>query len=473
MPGKLNRNGSAATEGLDPRALLPSLSRAELERILRKRLDEGDQGLEELILSLHADKSDKRSPAAIVASLVGRHANGEYDCIDDPYGFACDLRRLYGRAADAVSRGEGLFAVRLLAGAIEGAAPHAFEGDDEEGEIMGAVEECFERLMGLAQSPESGQAALRELGTWALQSVDAQWARDGDSWDMVCLELAAAAARGEADVRAVLELCSRFTESPRAEWSWTYRAQRAALVSVGLLERAGDQMTRRAYVEDHLSLADIRMLAADEAMKARDYSRAIELSRDGVKIFREVDQDGSADEFAERLIDALDRAGDRDEATRELENLLIDSFSDDRFAALKKRHSKRDTWLATRDRVIAALEKNQHSGALATIYKADHMNERLLALAEEDEFTFREYLDTIGHAYPERAARFLKNEVERDLRRTANRDAYAHSAQSILRYGKYAGKKAAEALFDSLIAAYPARRAMREEFAKARQVGYP
>ena len=96
------------------------------------------------------------------------------------------------------------------------------------------------------------------------------------------------------------------------------------------------------------------------------------------------------------------------------------------------------------------------------------MSERLLALAEKDTSLFGEDLDTIGRAYPERAARFLKSEIERDLRRTASRNAYACIAASILRYGKYAGRKAAEALFDALISAYPARRAMREEFERAR-----
>ena len=96
------------------------------------------------------------------------------------------------------------------------------------------------------------------------------------------------------------------------------------------------------------------------------------------------------------------------------------------------------------------------------------MSERLLALAEKDEYLFLEYLDPIGRAYPERAARFLKTRIERGLRTTAGRSSYAHSAEDILRYGTYAGEEAAETLFDSLISAYPSRRAMREEFARAR-----
>ena len=69
----MNRKAGAATEELDPRSIVPTLSRSELERIIRERLDEDDENLGELILSLKAEKSDKRSPSAIVDSLMRRH----------------------------------------------------------------------------------------------------------------------------------------------------------------------------------------------------------------------------------------------------------------------------------------------------------------------------------------------------------------------------------------------------------------
>lgn len=466
----MNRKSSAASECLDPRSILPSLSRGELERIIRERLDEGDEELGELILGLKAEKADRRSPAAIVDSLMRRHKGRGYEYIEDADSFGQDLLRLGGRANDAAAKGDYVFAVQLLTRAIECAAPHAYEGgNDEESPIMDAVEESFGRLEEMARSPEADPAALQALGAWAARGTEAQWARDGDSWDMSCLDLAAQAARGEGEVRAVLVLCSRFTEGPRPDWSWTYRAERASLIAAGLLARLGDGKARNAYLEEHLFLADIRKLAIDEAMNSKDYGRAIGLCRDGIKSRRERAE--STDEFAERLVRALDCAGKQEEAAREFESLLIGSFTDERFAALKKRHPVQDSWIAARDRVIAALETSRRSDALATIYKAERMNERLLALAEKNEFVFMEYLDTIGRAYPERAAGFLKGHVERELRGTASRNSYARCAESILRYGKYAGKKAAEALFDSLVAAYPARRAMRQEFERARKKG--
>jgi len=445
-----------------------------LERIIRERLDEGDAELGELILSLHADKSDERSPSAIVHDLMGQYSNREYDCIDDPGGFARDLRSLYDRAAKAASGGDGLFAVRLLACTVEGAAPHAFDSGDEEGEVMDAVEEGFERLMEIALSAEADPAALRELWTWAGRSAEARWARDGDSWDIGCLELAAAAARGDGEVQEALALCSRFVEGPQPEGDWNYNAERGALVAAGLLARSGDEAARRGYIDAHLALGDIRKLAVDEAMAAADYSQAIELCRGGIGLSHVGGLGGSAGEFEGRLIGALDRWGDRAEATRELERFVAESFSIQRYDELKNRLPERDSWVEARDRIIAALEgKGRSSHSLAAVYQAEDMSERLHALAEKDASLFGEYLDTIGRAYPERAARFLKTRIERELRTTSSRGAYAHSAEDILRYGTYAGEEATQRLFDSLISAYPSRRAMREEFAKARRVRSP
>ncbi len=465
----MSRDNGAEGEYSDPRSLLASLSRSELERIIRERLDEGDAELGELILALHADKSDERSPSAIVHDLVGQYSNREYDRIGDPDGFARDLRDLYDRAAEAASGGDGLFAVQLLAEAIEGAAPHAFNTGDEEGEVMDAVKEGFERLMEIARSPESDPAALRELGTWAGRSAEARWARDGDSWDICCLELSSAAARGGEEVRQALALCSRFVDGPLPEGGWNYNAERGALVAAGLLARFGDEDARRSYIDAHLDLGDIRKLAVDEAMAAGDYGRAIELCRGRIGLSHVGGLGGSAEEFEGRLIEALDRTGDRAEATRELERFVVEHFSIQRYEELKSRIPERDCWVEARDRIIAALEgKGRSIRYLAAVYQAEDMSERLLALAEKDEYLFLEYLDTIGRAYPERAARFLKARIERELRTTAGRSSYAHSAEDILRYGTYAGEEAAQTLFDSLVSAYPSRRAMREEFAKAR-----
>jgi hypothetical protein len=42
----------------DPRSILATLSRAELERIIREGLDEGNAELDEVILSLQEEKTD-------------------------------------------------------------------------------------------------------------------------------------------------------------------------------------------------------------------------------------------------------------------------------------------------------------------------------------------------------------------------------------------------------------------------------
>jgi hypothetical protein len=454
---------------VDPRTILPTLPRALLERIIKERLDEGDEELAKLIFSVGAEKKDMRTPQAIVSRLLKSYDRGEYGCIEDPYGFALDLRRLAGRAAEAASSGNYGFAVALLTRLIESAAPHTYEGGDEDCEIMESVGGCLEHLAEIARAQQAGTEALGELRSWALQCIDAKWAQEGDSWDMSCLEIAALAARSESDMRVILNICTRFAEKQNPEWSEAYRAERASTIAASLLDRLGDDAERSAYIEEHLHFADIRNLAIDEAMAARDFDRAIELCRDGIALFYQKNKRGTADELAERLVAALDAAGKNAEAAMEAESLLIESFSNERYMSLKKRHPQKESWIAVRDRIIGALEKSGSTYQLAEIYKIERMPDRLLSIVEKNAFLFHKHLATIGRVYPERAADFLKGDVERKLRDTASRESYAHRAEDVLDYAKYAGKKAAEALFDSLIAAYPARRAMREEFERARK----
>jgi len=452
---------------LDPRTVLSTLSRAELERILRERLEEGDEDLSTLILSVKTEKKDRLSPPALVDRFVRRHRAGQYGFIEDSYGFARDLRRLIGRAAEAGSAGDALFAVGLMVRAIEVSAPHAFDGADEEGEICDAVNEGFEQLALITGALGTDSAALRELGAWALQGVDASWA-EGDSWDISCLGLVAAAARSQAEVSRALELCARFTDNSRTDWDWIYHAERAALVAAELLKRTGDETARSAYIEKHLFLANIRTLAIDEATAAGNHPRAVELCRSGIGIFQKSEQPGIAVQLSERLIEALDRMGERNEAAKELEKLLLESFSRERYSALKGRYPEPESWTIVREGIIDSLKNQTNRHALAVVYQAENMSEALFALAERDRSIFHEYLDEIGRSYPEPTARFLKVEVEQELQRTASRNSYVRSAETILRYGKYAGAEAAAALFDSLLALYPSRRAMREEFERIR-----
>lgn len=466
---KASRIRDGYDETVDPRSILPTLPRTLLERIIRERLDEGDEELAKLIFSVGAEKKDRRTPQAIVTRLMKKYGHSEYGFIENSYGFALDLRRLAGRAAEAASSGNYGFAVELLTRVTESAGPHAYEGDDEECEVMESVDDCLERLAEIARAPQAGNEALGELRSWALQSIDAKWAQEGDSWDMSCLEIAALAARNESDMRVILDICARLTKKRSPDWSEAYRAGRASTIAADLLGRLGDDAMRSAYIDTHLHLADIRKLAVDEAMEARDFDRAIELCRDGVALFRKRDESGTADEFAERLIAAFDMAGKKGDAAMEAESLLIESFSTDRYKSLKKRYPRRASWIAVRDRIIGTLEKRSSTYDLAEIYAIEGMPDRLLAIAEDEESIFEENLAMIGRAYPERAANFIKRDVERKLKNTASRESYARCAESILGYAKYAGKKATEAFFDSLITTYPARRVMREEFEKARE----
>lgn len=122
-----------------------------------------------------------------------------------------------------------------------------------------------------------------------------------------------------------------------------------------------------------------------------------------------------------------------------------------------------------RDSIIRALETKEAICNLAEVCKAERMCDRRLSLAEDDEFLFSENIATIDRAYPERAADFIKKDIEQKLKNIASRNSCARCAGSILTYGTYAGKKAVGALFDSLIVDYSCHRGMREEFERVRQ----
>lgn len=128
------------------------------------------------------------------------------------------------------------------------------------------------------------------------------------------------------------------------------------------------------------------------------------------------------------------------EAAKEAESLLVASFSSEHLRSLKRRYSKRESWITARNRIIRALGKEDSAYDLAEVYKAKRMYDCHLSLAGDDEFLFRENIAKIDRAYPVRAD-FIKRDIERELRNTASRGSRVRCAESILTYGTCEGRR--------------------------------
>jgi hypothetical protein len=450
------------------RKIVAGLSESELRALLLERLY-ADPELESILLSRHAKgKGLKTMERLFDLALAKAGEPDDHGFWDEAfyYDFMVDLEKIEKTAKKALTEGDHERGLRIYFMLIERVAPMSNEGDDHDGSLMSGVNEWMETLDGYARRRNASAERLKLLRDWARAAESASWAKGGDSWDESCREILIHSARGKKELRAELERAVALADSSGQDRHDEYRSKQAAIDAIDLYARLKDIPSRYAFIDSHLRFPDVRTIAIDEAAKAKDWVKAEILAREGMRQADAESFHGIAERFAERLWEILCNTGNAEAAAVfELERFLS-TESDDWYKRLKKRHHA--TWIEYRENLFAkTIAAGFNPETLASLYDAERLYDRLLALCQQKPILFGEYYPRLGNAYPVETAVWLKGWIEKNCRQTQSRSSYRDIGKRIREYSRYAGDEAARALVDALLIRYSNRPAMRQEFTNA------
>jgi hypothetical protein len=461
-----------ASKKANARKIVDGLSETELRVLVLERLN-GDPELESILLSRYVKgKGLKTLERLFDLALAKAGEPDDYGYWDEAFysDFIMDLEGIEKEAKQALAKGDHDRALQAYFMLIERVAKMSDEGDDHDGSLMSAVNEWMEALHGYAGGKKATPAGLKLLREWARASESSAWAKNGDSWDESCRHILIRCARSATELRAELKKALTLADSGGQGWHDEQRCERAALDSIDLFTRLEDSAGRRAFIDSHLHFPDVRSIAIDEAVKAKDWVKAESLAREGMARTGPAKRYGGSERFSERLWEILRQAKKKEAAAAfELERFLS-TQGNDWYRRLKKRYL--DSWTEYREGLFAkAIAVNFGAGVLASLYASERLYDRLLALCEKNERLFELHYHSLGPAYPEETAVWLKGWIERNCQRAQSRSFYVDIGKRIAEYGRYAGGQRAKALVDALMLRYPNRPAMRQEFMKALQTG--
>jgi hypothetical protein len=456
------------TQGPDARMIVEGLSESELRALVLDRLG-ADPELESIILSRFVKGKGLKTLERLFDLALDKAGEPEdYDSWDCCYysDLMADLEKIEKEAANALSKGDharGLQAYFML---IERVATMSNEGDDHDGSLMDGVNGWMEALENYAGGRRASPEGLKLLRDWARGAEVSFWAKKGDSWDESCRQLLIRSARGVAELRTELGKAIRLADVAGKDWHDEYRSKQAALNAIDLFKRIKDSAGRRAFIDSHLHISDVRLIAIDEVVEQMHFEEAESLAREGIAHTKAASRDGTADTFSERVWEILRKAGKHEAAGAfELESFL-DTRSDKWYKRLEQRH--RAIWTEYREGLLGkAISAGFDSRTLADIYATERLYDRLLDLCQKNSGLYEEHYRRLGGTYPIETAAWLKNWIERNSRQAQSRSFYADIGKKIGEYGGYAGAEAAQALVDSLFVRYANRPAMRQEFTKA------
>lgn len=449
----------------DPIALVRRLTREELEALALDRLASDDKALANAIIARFAN-FDVRGARALVRSLVENSIGNQYGIIDDAWGLSCELEELRKRARGMKSPSKHSAAFALLRAIVEEVAPDCWEADDHERVLVGAIQATLDDIRAYAGRPDTDPACLAEIGAWATDNVNARWAVEEDSWDFELILIQLAASRGGEERRRALQVCQAKCMPKGDEWHSSYLAEKCAGVILEALERPGDEVERRTFIAGNMYLDVVRKEAISLALKGDDFETAMRLAGEGMDLAEKEKHTGTADEYADRLVEALEARGDASAALAFIEARIIEKQSMDWLGKLKARIPEKKKWELLRERILGSLP----SGArhfIAKILASENLVERLRELIKTDASLIQTHYKQIGQSFPEDAAHYLEQGIRKELERTHSRGGYQRIAETVREFGGYAGKPAVVKLVDDLVSSYSNRPAMIAELRKA------
>lgn len=454
-------------------ALIAKMSRETLEAILLERVKE-DPILERRIRSRYGASTEIGHYRSLVEGMLEGLRGWGYDGYEegDAYSAAAEIDDLFAQA-DKKPANERARAVYSLAQAvIEEVTPSLDSADDHDGNLYGAVDDAFERVVDIARTKNADPVLLAQILSWAegILSSDrlGSWGRE---WTERCLLIAANTARTEDKLREVLAICDKLLDKEEKDGSRKYLAGKIAVLKTDIYGRLGTGDERADFIETHLDLDDIRRLAIADSFEAKDFTRCKALSTGGIAQAEAEKSPGLVDRYRILLVEAMDSIGEGRDADVLVERWTIEDNDDGWFKALKKRKSKA-AWIETRERVFTALERARNrTWLIASLYSSENLLDRLMSLCEQDPREFQKYYPRLMGKYPSRVAPLLLALIRRKASADSQRGSYKETAALVADYAKCAGAAACASLIDDLEKEYKARRAMREELEKVRPKG--
>ena len=267
----------------------------------------------------------------------------------------------------------------------------------------------------------------------------------------------------------VKNLLGAFTPDNTA-WNWDY--EQAQILTVKFIRKTEGNKAATRFMEDHISIPELRATLIQEAIEKSDYARAEQLATDGVKEAQEL-----APNNISRWLDFLLTIyihTDNDQGIIQIATSMLVNHNErfhpmEFYYTLLQNSVPPEQWQAHVDKIIAAIRAQKdywstyHS--LARIYIWENRRDDLLALvrqyptfshiAQAEEYLADSHAEQLSELYKETILLFLQQNV--------NRSAYQEACRYIRHIIKLGQRPMATELIRQLKTLYPTRRALLEE----------
>ncbi len=333
--------------------------------------------------------------------------------------------------------------------------------DDSNGDLGYFIDAAMELLSNLTQE-KLPKTLKEEMFTYIVTSFK-QKIFEGWDWHLGILYIAVDLIDEESDADTILSCLDLVTDN--------YEIEQAQSFKLELIKRFKSKDEVEKYINKNISNPSIRKQEIEKAFESKNFDRAKELSKDGIKC-DEKDKPGLVKVWYNWLLKVAQQQNDKSKIIEYARFLFIDNYHPEQdYYQILKEHIEDKNWHPFLEEVIKEITpKNKwtYSELIRKIYIKEEWWDRLFLMLkqnlsmeniqENEQYLAKDYSTELIEMYSER----IRNYVEKFL----GRDHYQTACKYLRRMKKLGGNEQVNELVENFKKKYPQRKALMDELSR-------
>ena len=370
---------------------------------------------------------------------------------------------LLNKAVKLVESGNPEQAIPIFQAVIEKLVPALQFADDSNGDIGGAIDWAFDEFYKCIEKIQD-PIMRKDLFDYYLTEANRKQ-YEGWDWKWDFLRMASAlisSGEQEKELFAKLDKISQAGQS--SEFFDRYNQEQAAKIKLEVIRKRGRENDINRFINDNLHHTSIRRLAIEQAFSNKDFSRVIELAKQGIEQDTERQYPGLVNEWLDWLLKVAEKE-ENVEGIREYARLLFSETGDfGYYEKLKKTYSK-SNWPDQVEKLLRHLQHIAPFSTLAEISIREKEWQKLLDLVRESTSfeTLETYHKYLAPHFPKELVEIYEKTSKELLAQSMGRAAYQDVGQMLRRMKKLGASDRVRQLIKEFSEQYKKRRALLEE----------
>jgi hypothetical protein len=338
--------------------------------------------------------------------------------------------------------------------------------DDSNGYVGGNIDVALDLMADIATA-EISEELRKKLFAYTVASFERE-IFSGWNWHLGMLEIASLVLSTENEAEKVLALLDQVKRKEIG-----YEFQQAQTLKFQILRKTKGEKEAERFLDQNLSNPSLRTEAIQNAIKKRDYGKAISIAKDGIKQDAK-DRPGLAMGWYDWLLKVALKQKDKGKVIEYARLLFVDSIREKQpYYEMLKAHVNKEDWGGFVEGLISDIKKKNswlNFNVIANIYVSEELWEKLLVLLKQGFATgvilpdfLRHYEKHLSKNYANELAGLYEQGINRLLEKHTGRNHYKNACRFIRRMVKLGANEKANRLIEELRSRYPQRRALLEE----------